>query len=65
MTASPESLTEASVDPVPAPEEPSSAAFSLLCRAQALADGLRAEVEAEAAVMRAQFSTEVRNAEPA
>ena len=47
-------MNEASVEPARAPEEPSSAAFGLLSRAQALADGLRSEVEAEVAVLRAE-----------
>jgi len=53
VIAPPGAPTEASDDPVPAPE-PSAAAFDLLSRAQALADHLRTEVENEVAALRAQ-----------
>ena len=53
VTAPPGTLNKASGDPDHIPEEPSSAAFGLLSRAQALADRLRADVEAEVAALRA------------
>jgi len=53
VIAPPGAPTEASDDPVPAPE-PSAAAFDLLSRAQALADHLRTEVENEVAALRTQ-----------
>ncbi len=55
VIAPPGAPKAASDDTVPAPE-PSAAAFDLLSRAQALADHLRAEVEAEVAALRAQDS---------
>src|SRR5665811_1595695 len=54
VTAPPGTLNEISGDPDRPPEEPSSAAFGLLSRAQALADRLRAEVEAEVDALRAE-----------
>src|SRR5659263_174297 len=53
VTASPGTLNEASGDPDRTPEEPSSAAFGMLSRAQALADRLQADVEAEVTALRA------------
>jgi hypothetical protein len=53
VTAPPGTLNEVSNDPEGPPEEPSTAAFGLLSRAQAIADRLRAEVEAEVAALRA------------
>src|SRR5665811_1620751 len=53
VTASPGTLNQPSGDPDRTPEEPSSAAFGLLSRAQALADRLQADVEAEVAELRA------------
>ena len=53
MTVPPGSPNEASGDLDRTAEEPSTAAFGLLSRAQALADQLRSEVEAEVAALRA------------
>lgn len=56
VTAPPGAPNETSGDKVATPEEPSTAAFGLLSRAQDLADHLRSDVEAEVAAMRAEAS---------
>jgi len=53
VTATPGTLSQPSGDPGRTPEEPSSAAFGMLSRAQAMADRLHAEVEAEVTALRA------------
>ena len=56
VTAPPGAPNETSGDKVATPEEPSTAAFGLLSRAQDLADHVRSDVEAEVAAMRAEAS---------
>ena len=53
MTAPPGASDETPADTFHTPEEPSTTAFGLLTRAQAIADLLRTETEAEVATMRA------------
>ena len=56
VTAPPGAPNDRSGDKVATTEEPSTAAFGLLSRAQDLADHLRSDVEAEVAAMRAEAS---------